>query len=91
MSHLQHLSESPYFPRQPPLGAELDEVVQWFYEELKRLSSASQTLHVTEQNSPPAHPIGGAIYLADGTDWNPGSGRGMYWYDDDTTTYKFLG
>lgn len=37
----------------------------------------------------PASPIEGRIYRANGTTWNPGSGRGFYGYDNGT--YRFLG
>lgn len=33
----------------------------------------------------------GRVVFADGTSWNPGSGRGPYVYDADTTTWIFLG
>jgi len=29
----------------------------------------------------PARPFEGMVVLADGTDWDPGSGAGVYWYD----------
>lgn len=38
----------------------------------------------------PERPRNG-IYYADGTDWNPGSGKGLYRYDEDTTSYVHLG
>lgn len=31
------------------------------------------------------------IRFADGTNWNPGSGRGYYWYDEVATAWKLLG
>lgn len=39
----------------------------------------------------PSRPQGGKLYFADGTDWNPGSGRGMYVYDEGATSYRYLG
>lgn len=33
----------------------------------------------------------GMIRYADGTSWNPGSGRGMYFYDSTSAAWKFLG
>lgn len=30
----------------------------------------------------PDRPRGGMVRYADGTYWNPGGGRGIYWYDD---------
>jgi hypothetical protein len=38
----------------------------------------------------PTRPQSG-IYFADGTNWNPGSGRGAYRYDPDDNDYHFLG
>lgn len=38
----------------------------------------------------PQRPSNG-IYFADGTNWDPGSGRGAYRYDSDAETYTFLG
>lgn len=31
------------------------------------------------------------LYYADGVQWNPGSGKGIYRYDEDTATFVFLG
>lgn len=39
----------------------------------------------------PARPQDGAIYLAEGTEWNPGSGRGAYRYESSSATYVLLG
>jgi hypothetical protein len=62
--------------------------------ELARVSIALQTLadgQMEEVTSAPAKPRHGMIRLADGTSWNPGFGRGVYWYDKNTATWKFLG
>jgi hypothetical protein len=32
-------------------------------------------------------PRGGIIVFADGTEWDPGSGRGLYAYNDNTSAY----
>jgi len=40
---------------------------------------------------PPDKPRMGQKVLADGAMWNPGSGRGYYWYDADSATWNFLG
>lgn len=37
----------------------------------------------------PAHPVQG-LYFADGTVWDPGAGRGLYVYDEQTSTYTKL-
>lgn len=33
----------------------------------------------------------GQIVFADGTDWDPGGGKGYYWYDADSDTFNKLG
>ncbi|MCZ6775855.1 MAG: hypothetical protein O7D34_05310 [Ignavibacteria bacterium] len=38
----------------------------------------------------PEKPRNGLFY-ADGTDWDPGSGKGVYRFDEDTTSFVFLG
>lgn len=62
--------------------------------ELARVSIAMQLLadgQIEESTVAPAKPRHGMIRLADGTSWNPGSGRGIYWYDKNTATWKLLG
>lgn len=39
----------------------------------------------------PPRPQNGKLYFADGTDWDPGSGRGVYIYDAENTNYRHLG
>ena len=39
----------------------------------------------------PTKPRNGRVVIADGTDWNPGSGRGVYWYDGVSSSWTFLG
>jgi hypothetical protein len=39
----------------------------------------------------PTRPQDGAIYLAEGSAWNPGSGKGAYRYDASSASYVFLG
>ena len=38
----------------------------------------------------PVRPRNG-LYYADGTNWNPGSGKGFYRYDEDNKTWHYLG
>ncbi len=69
-------------------------VLAWVARELQRVSDAFfQTVEnpIVELHAEPAKKRTGMIVLADGTNWNPGAGRGMYWYDATTTTWKFLG
>lgn len=57
----------------------------WISNELVRVSNAfttsSQTTTLLVLTAAPAKPQIGQIVFADGTNWNPGSGRGLYYYD----------
>ena len=35
----------------------------------------------------PAKPRTGMLRLADGTNWNPGAGRGIYFYDENSSSW----
>lgn len=45
----------------------------------------------TELHVEPTKPVHGKVYFADGSDWDPGQGRGYYGYDADNLEYIFLG
>jgi hypothetical protein len=60
--------------------------------ELQRISSAiqaAQTPTIPLLTAAPGKPFEGQLVRADGTAWNPGSGRGIYCYDNGV--WKFLG
>lgn len=72
-------------PEPPPTSGNTDDMVRYLFTEYSRLASfvqivASGQLEIT--NVMPPKPRGGMIRIADGTNWNPGGGRGVYWYDD---------
>jgi len=58
----------------------------WVSNELNRVSNAfttsAQTTTLPVLTVPPAKPQIGQVVFADGTDWNPSSGRGLYYYDN---------
>ena len=62
-----------------------DGLRRWITAELVRISNAIVTagqktkLEVT--TAEPSKPQTGEVVLADGTDWNPSNGRGLYYYD----------
>lgn len=47
--------------------------------------------HLDKQHKPPDKPRDGDWRYADGTQWNPGSGKGFYRFDGDTNAWVFLG
>jgi hypothetical protein len=80
-----------YSPDLPP--EEYD--AGYLYEELLKLQGVLAFLLTNHQfkeyNAAPDKYWNGYVALADGANWNPGSGRGLYWYDEDTTSWKLLG
>lgn len=73
-----------YLPQTaPPNIQTIDELRQWIEEELRRLANVltvvdDVTFKVTY--AAPPGPVAGMVVFADGTTWNPGSGRGLYEY-----------
>ena len=66
-----------------------EQLCQWINGELGRIAGDLKMLELVEYTATPAKPFHGMRVIADGTNWNPGSGRGVYWYD--RSTWKFLG
>lgn len=55
----------------------------WILDELRRIGQESshpnpESLDLAELHAPPNKITEGMIVFADGTDWNPGSGQGIY-------------
>ncbi|MBF0214694.1 MAG: hypothetical protein HQM00_14225 [Magnetococcales bacterium] len=75
-----------YFPSQPPTGGDVRIALAWVYMQLTgvaaRMREGSDTMQLTVLHAPPAKFSDGTVVFADGTDWNPGSGRGMYCYEN---------
>ena len=74
-----------FIPSRPPdqQTASTADVIEWAKQEFETVArnlqehdiTALKPLHVA-----PTKPREGNIAFADGTDWNPGSGRGIYEY-----------
>lgn len=83
-----------YHVEPPPLADDVSAVRRWALREFEKLM---ETLNQMVENPKdevhvePTRKVHGLIVLADGTNWNPGSGRGMYWYNAATSLWKFLG
>ena len=57
----------------------------WVYRELQRIALALSapefdTVQLVERHAEPEKLGDGLLAFADGTDWNPGAGRGIYVY-----------
>lgn len=76
---------SRYSPKQTPVvnDRELQLVVRWLEDELREIASSIEVPEVEIQsfsilNTAPSKPSNGDVAYADGTNWNPGSGAGLY-------------
>lgn len=70
-----------YSPSIAPI--ETDDVPPYLNRELKKLSDVVNNIsegHMEVTNVVPTKPRAGDIRYADGTNWNPGSGEGLYLY-----------
>lgn len=67
-----------------PLAADADSVLRYVAQELEKVRSIIDLL-VQGQHEilyvAPTKPIETMIVYADGTQWNPGSGKGFYYWD----------
>lgn len=84
------LGSAFYVPGNPPDDpAQLPRFLQ---AELAKLSGTLDLLisgHLDKTNVAPAKPREGDLRLADGTNWNPGSGQGVYCYYN--SAWRYLG
>ena len=63
--------------------ASVEALYAWIYRELQAIEQsfyALDLIQLAEQNVAPTKPRTGMTMLADGTNWNPGSGAGVYTY-----------
>lgn len=73
-----------------PFPANSENPALYVYNELTRLSVILSQIAdniVEETHAPPSKPQNGQLVYADGTNWNPGSGRGLYYYKVNTWTF----
>ena len=88
-------SETRYVATVPPdtivLAEDTREIVRWVKDELDRVSRAISSLEhqYPELNAAPERYSIGFVAYADGTNWNPGSGEGLYVYK--STGWTLLG
>jgi hypothetical protein len=83
-----------YEPLFPPdvNGVEGWDLVQvYLMEELRKLADELKLVELIEYHVEPDKPFHGMRVIADGTDWDPGSGRGVYWYDTGGASWNLLG
>lgn len=69
-----------YSPTIPP-----SDIPRYVYDELSRIAVVLEQMQVERvnlipQTAAPARPRNGDVVYADGTNWDPGSGAGLYQY-----------
>jgi len=72
--------EIQYIPQEPPEEYQW----KWLHDELQRLSRVVAVLaagYLPPTHVAPSNPRAGDIRYADGSDWNPGSGEGIYFFN----------
>jgi len=80
---------SKYVPSSPAQIKSLEEMSRFLYQELNEVSTSIEdvefALHqwILKSYSEPDKPREGMLVHADGTKWDPGSGHGIYFYDED--------
>ena len=72
----------------PPQG-DLESLRSFVAAEFQRLAldleaNQVESVQLVERYSAPVKPREGLVVFADGTSWNPGSGRGVYVYSSST-------
>ena len=76
-----------YSPSNVPFG----NLTSWLQQELARIAASwgqIDFLEFTVHHAAPAKPKAGRVYYADGTNWNPGGGEGLYLYLSNGTWQK---
>lgn len=75
-----------------PVPEDPKQLKLYLEQELRGLQAAIAAIaagHLDKTNQAPAKPRDGDVRYADGTNWNPGSGQGLYAYY--SSAWHFLG
>lgn len=75
-------------PKDHPGGSYLKKELDRVSEAITRIA---QGRIFTKASEPPRSPDDGQIAFADGEGWDPGDGKGYYWWDDDAGEWRKLG
>jgi len=82
-----------YSPSTPP--GNVAELPQWLQQELLRIKQAMDgdqpSLRLQIIHAAPSKVFAGMVIYADGTDYDPGSGAGMYRRNEANNAWVFIG
>lgn len=82
-----------YEPDDPPSDPDPQAVVAWAALQFRMIRGMLTTLatgYLEETFAEPAKRYTGMLRLADGTEWDPGAGRGVYYYDEGDSAWHKL-
>ena len=66
-----------------PVPSDPKDLASYLQSELDKIAAGGNNIadgHFDESNAVPSKPRAGDVRYADGTNWNPGSGEGLYLY-----------
>lgn len=84
----------PLYEFRPPQATTVQELVRYLETELRAVYQAlaeTDAVDLRVTNREPERPRDGMIVYADGTNWDPGNGRGIYIYDNGWTRLTKVG
>lgn len=85
------MSHQFWAPELPPDTEDKRAFTTWLTDTILQLTAHIEHPILPIHYVAPDKPRLGQIVFADGTSWNPGSGRGVYCYDTTGPTWRFLG
>ena len=83
-----------YEPGPSSFDTDPSKLQHYVLDELRRLSEVLEgveNVQLVKQHVEPTKRVDGLLLRADGTNWNPGSGAGVYYWDGDASAWVFLG
>ena len=69
-----------YRPKNPTAVEDTQDWAQQEFAEIESAFNEQDSIRLVETNVAPVKPRTGDTYLADGTNWNPGTGQVVYTY-----------
>lgn len=83
-----------YVPRVPTGIDTVEGIRDYLYTEMFEISKAFDNIRfnvvLDELNVAPSKPVDGQLARADGTNWNPGSGAGVYVFKTSTSPHSWV-
>ena len=75
----------------PPSTKNIEDLISIIWNKFYEIENEFYFMQVQRVYSAPARPQDGQLAYADGSSWNPGSGRGVYRWDSTSVGWVFLG